>query len=278
MLGLVLSSIGGNYKCLVDGETVVIKPRGVFRFKNVTIKPGDSVEIAGSTITKVYERKNSFVRPDVSNVDKVVIVTSIVEPMLNYNLLDRLIISSEYMKIKPLLCFTKTDLASVPCELNYYRNLGYELVFLPKESGKLKEALNEGINVLVGQTGTGKTTLINKLLPELNLLTNEISKALGRGKHTTTATELIKYQDGFIADTPGFGVLDFAFPSVELKNYFREFTGSVCKYSGCLHLKEPGCIVKKEAEASKMFNQRYQNYLRFFEEIKKRENLRKEFK
>lgn len=271
MEGLIIKSISGEYDCLVNGEIITTKPLGIFRHHNMSPKVGDKVLIEKGMISKILPRKNDLIRPFVSNVDKALIVTSLVEPDLNLNLLDRIIANVEYNDIESVLIFSKADLVKdlsvYENILNYYKSLEYNVYLLPQDANNIKDIIQNNICVLAGQSGVGKSTFVN-LLSNLNIKTDNISKALGRGKHTTRHTELLKIENGWIADTPGFGTLDLDMSEVDLSHSFKEFFETKCKFNGCLHLNEPGCNVKVKVENNEILKSRYENYLAFIKEIK----------
>ena len=283
---LIIKSISGEYDCYFDdGSIETCKPLGIFRLNKITPKVGDHVMVSDGMISKIMDRKNDFVRPVVANISKNFIVTSVVEPDLNLNLLDRLIAITEYNDIEGVLLFTKFDLVSdkgLLDDLNkvvdYYKSIGYKVFFTNAElqsdeaaaiveNNKVLEEIGDNICVLSGQSGVGKSTFINTIT-ELNLKTGEISKALGRGKHTTRHTELIRIGDGWVADTPGFGSIDFSMDEVSLSHSFVEFFKTKCKYNGCLHLNEPGCMVKEKVKSGEIRKSRYDNYQLFIKEIR----------
>lgn len=272
---LIIKSISGEYDCYFDdGSIETCKPLGIFRLNKITPKVGDHVMVSDGMICKVLDRKNDFVRPVVANISKNFIVTSVVEPDLNLNLLDRLIAITEYNDIEGVLLFTKFDLVKDQALLedlnkvvDYYKSIGYKVFKLPEESNKVLEEIGDNICVLSGQSGVGKSTFINTIT-ELNLKTGEISKALGRGKHTTRHTELIRIGNGWVADTPGFGSIDFSMDEVSLSHSFVEFFKTKCKYNGCLHLNEPGCMVKEKVKSGEIKKSRYDNYQLFIKEIR----------
>ena len=271
MEGLIIKSISGDYDCLVDGNVITAKPLGIFRHHNCSPKVGDKVIIENGKISKILPRINDLIRPNVSNINKALIVTSLVEPDLNLNLLDRIIANVEYNDIESILIFSKRDLVkdmSVYFDaLNYYKEIGYKVYLLPDDALLIKEEIQNNICVLAGQSGVGKSTFVN-LLSDLNIKTDSISKALGRGKHTTRHTELLRIGEGWIADTPGFGTLDLDMSEVDLSHSFREFFATKCKFNGCLHINEPGCNVKSKVENNEILKSRYENYLAFIKEIK----------
>lgn len=276
MNGLIIKSISGDYDCyLEDGSIITCKPLGIFRLNKITPKVGDYVKIENGKIASIEKRKNDFERPVVANIQKNFIVTSVVEPDLNLNLLDRLISITEYNGIEAILLFTKMDLVKtkeikdkLDDIFNYYRNIGYKVYLLPDiDKEKVIKEINNNICVLSGQSGVGKSTFINDVTG-LNIKTDEISKVLGRGKHTTRHTELIRINDGWIADTPGFGNIELKLDEVSLSHTFVEFFKCKCKYNGCLHLKEPGCLVLEKVEKGEILKSRYDNYLQFIKEIR----------
>ena len=274
MIGKIIKVISNDYTVLVNEDKYVCKPRGVFRNKNITPLAGDSVEIENNVITKIYKRKNKLNRPPVANIDIAIIVISTVEPDFSSLLLDKMINIIEYNNIKPLIVITKSDKYiddKIRNLMSYYRKIGYT-VLLNTEIDKLKEEIKDKYVILTGNSGAGKSTLLNKLDPELNLKTDEISKALGRGKHTTRAIEFYKIDSAYIADTPGFSSLSFTDMTKEdIRDNFIEFNKSkeYCKYSDCMHIKENDCFIKELVKDNVIHEDRYNNYQEF---IKEKEN------
>ncbi|HHZ18145.1 MAG TPA: ribosome small subunit-dependent GTPase A [Acholeplasmataceae bacterium] len=281
MRGLIIKAISGEYMIIdADDNIHVAKPRGVFRFKEHVPKVGDLVEFdpAKQVIQKIAPRRNELIRPAVANIDKAFLVFSVVEPDLNLNLLDRLLAIIEYMDIEIVIVFTKLDLLTDRTDFDkvneYYRALGYHtylsgLNAVPVEALTAEAAGN--VSVLAGQSGAGKSTLLNALDPSFKLKTDVISRALGRGKHTTRHVELLRVGDGWIADTPGFGNVDFDFPDLlTLSHSFREFFENAdgCKFNRCLHIDEPGCTVREMAASGRILSSRYDNYRLFHRELK----------
>lgn len=286
----------GIITCLIAGEYTVYdeltnnyykgKPRGIFRIKDNTLKVGDRVTYDlledKITITKLLDRTNDLIRPQIANVDQAFVVFSVKEPDLNLNLLDRFITILEYNKITPILIFNKWDLLNdddlreVLEVEKYYSKLGYKVIRTSAKQSllnQLESFIENKISVITGQSGVGKSSILNVLDPSLKLNTNDISKALNRGKHTTRHVELIKIKNGWIADTPGFGIMEFIdMEETDIAHSFVEFfeLSSSCKYSGCLHLNEPKCMVKDGVLSGAILKSRYENYKQFIEEIKKR--------
>ena len=202
----------------------------------------------------------------IANVDCALIVTSLKRPDFSSMLLDKMIINVLINKIEPIICFSKYDLltederTNIDIIIDYYKNVGFK-VLINHELDKLDEYIDGKVVVVTGQTGVGKSTLLNRWLPNINLETNDISDALGRGKHTTRHVELFKYNNSLIADTPGFSSLVI---SDEEKNnvrfYYPEFENDECKFRDCIHLNEVGCKIKDDVENGIILQSRYDNY------------------
>lgn len=272
MQGQIIKAISGEYTVKTNGKEIVCKPLGVFRHKKISPKVGDIVTIDNNIIIEIEDRKNDLIRPSVANIDKVLIITSLVEPDLNTNLLDRLITLVEWMNIEIILIFTKADLINskdFDDIINYYKSLGYPCFLLPGSTEEVKKEISNGISVVAGQSGVGKSTMINAF-SDFGIKTAAISKALGRGKHTTRHVELLPVGDGWIADTPGFGILDLEMDLKTLSHCFREFFDRDCRFSTCLHLEEPGCKVQEDVNNGTILESRYYNYKQFVSEINKR--------
>lgn len=285
MNGIVVYSSGGNYKVLTDKKVYLCKPLGIFRKNKIKILVGDNVEIEVNenkkglseinVITKLFERRNEFIRPNISNIDYAMIVTSILEPKLNDYYLDKLITIFQSKSIEPILIFTKKDLRTTneyEQIINEYINEGYRVLITDKEISfeqinKLKLWTKNKFGVITGQTGVGKSTFINLLNSDLNLNTNEISKALGRGKHTTRHAEAFEiFNNSFIIDTPGFSSLDvnnLTKEDISINFFTFKKHISSCKFKNCIHIKEEICGVKKYNYSSRIMN----NYYKLLKEI-----------
>lgn len=285
--GLITCLIAGQYTIydLDDQSISIAKPRGIFRIKGVSPKVGDYVEYnknAGdATITSIEKRTTNLVRPAICNISQAFVVFSVKEPELNLNLLDRFITILEYYNIVPILVFNKWDLLTDQKEIeevisiiDYYKGIGYKTIITSAKASLLNELsthIDNNISVITGQSGVGKSSLINVIDPQFAIKTESISKALNRGKHTTRHVELLKINNGWLADTPGFGTMEFIdMNEVDVSHSFVEFfeESSNCKYNGCLHISEPYCKIKELVNNNVILKSRYENYLQFIEEIK----------
>lgn len=275
MIGKIVKVISNDYTVKINNEYIVCKPRGIFRKLNISPMAGDNVKIDKDKkiIEKILPRKNSLVRPPVSNVDIALVVVSAVHPAFSSNLLDKMLNIIEFNKIKPIIIITKYDLLESTKEIDdiisYYKKIEYS-VFINSEIDEIKKVFKGNLVILTGQTGVGKSSLLNKLNSNLNLNTNEISKALGRGKHTTRHIELFELYDGYACDTPGFSSLSFINMTKEdIKNNMIEFNNYNCKYSDCMHINESECVIKEKVINRKILKSRYENYVKFIEEKNK---------
>ena len=259
--------------CFVNYENEIYpcKCRGIFRKEHITPVVGDYVLFSKEKmlIEEILNRKNIFDRPKVSNIDQAFLVTSLKLPDFSLNLLDKFIILMEINNVEPIICITKSDLLDkdeikpIQDILDYYMKIGYKVVY-NTEISKIKNLLIDKTSVFTGQTGAGKSTLLNKLNPDWNLETGEVSMALGRGKHTTRVVELFEINGGKVMDTPGFSSLDLKnYSKEEIKNAFVEFSMFPCPFRDCNHTKEEECVVKKEVLSNNILESRYLNYLNF---------------
>jgi ribosome biogenesis GTPase / thiamine phosphate phosphatase len=286
--GKIVKALSGFYYVLDGDNLIQCRGRGVFRKNKITPLVGDEVVFQAENdlegyILEVKERKNELVRPPIANVDQAILVFSAVEPDFSTVLLDRFLVLVEFNHIEPLICITKMDLTNdeekqmIVKYAEQYKKAGYEVILTSSETETGIEQLNphveNKISVFAGQSGVGKSSLLNVLRPDLELKTNDISSHLGRGKHTTRHVELIKIGNGLIADTPGFSSLEFTtIEAEELTFCFPEIekASENCKFRGCLHVTEPKCAVKAAVDSGEIPAYRYQHYTDFLQEIKDR--------
>ena len=284
MQGIIIKSLAGFYYVEADGQVYQTRARGNFRKKGQTPYVGDFVDFSAEDqsegyILKIHERKNSLVRPPIVNIDQAVVIMSAKEPDFNANLLDRFLVLLEQKTIEPLIYISKLDLVEDRSQLDaykaIYKKIGYPFLYSLEE---LLPHLENKVTVFMGQTGVGKSTLLNKIAPELALETGQISDSLGRGRHTTRAVSFYNVNGGKIADTPGFSSLDYEVKESELLNdCFPELAevSQGCKFRTCTHTHEPACAVKLALESGQVAQSRYDNYLQFLSEI---EQTRETFK
>ena len=272
MKGQIIKIISDDYFIDSSHGEFICKARGKFRKDNISPKVGDYVifDMDKKIIEKILPRKNELDRPLVSNIDEAFIVTSLKKPEFSENLLDKLLVVCEINNIKPVICITKKDLLTknefnkIKPVLKYYKKLGYTVVY-NNQLFKIKRMFKNKTVVFTGQTGAGKSSLINKLDKNLDFETNEISEALGRGKHTTRYVTLVKIGKGMVVDTPGFSAIDLSvYSNEQIKNSFTEFSKYSCPYKDCMHTKEKDCEVKKHINNS-ILKSRYDNYIKFIE-------------
>ena len=283
MVGLIIKAIGGVYTVEAPDGVFECKARGIFRKKGISPVCGDRVEIEfeneTAVIIEIKERKSLIIRPPLANLDVLVFVASICEPVPNLLILDKFIAVAEYKKIKPMVVLTKIDKQDPNEYLNIYNKSGIDIFAVDNTTGygadEVKQALIGKFSAFTGNTGVGKSSLLNNIFPELNLATNEISKKLGRGKHTTRHVELYKLNDGgYIADTPGFSSFDTNRYDIILKEdlagCFNEFEPYVnkCRFQDCSHTKEKGCAVIEAVEKGEIARSRHESYLSMYEQAK----------
>ena len=272
MQGKIIKIVSNDYTVLANTQKYTCKSRGKFRNLKITPLVGDNVifDEKNLYIMEILPRKTELLRPPVANIEQALIVTSVKNPNLDTNLLDKLIAIIEFHHVVPILCFTKLDLLDneeIEETMAYYRKIGYT-VLKNTEINTIRKMFEHKITVFTGQSGAGKSTLMNHVDPRLKIETNEISLALGRGKHTTRHVELLPIQNGLVADTPGFSSLDFYdMKPADIRDNFIEFNEyrEFCKYRDCMHNKEDECEVKKKVEDGTILKSRYENYLHFIE-------------
>ncbi len=279
MRGQIIKGIGGFYYVLSQGEIHTLKARGSFRKKGLKPIIGDYVEFSEDCIEEILKRKNEFVRPSVSNVTKAIIVLSASKPKPDFLLVDKIIINALIHDLEIVIVVNKCEdeeegyIADLKKQYSEFKVISCSTY---KDIGlmEIKEELRENVSFLVGQSGVGKTSIVNGLFPELNFFVGEISKKLKRGKHTTRHVELVPINElnGAIVDTPGFSFLDCYDTDISLQNFYPEFLkySSECKFNTCAHLNEPSCKVKEEL-GKNIDTRRYERYLQIHKELKEME-------
>lgn len=267
---------GFYYVHTEDGRVLECRAKGVFRKEGITPLVGDQVEVENGVVSRILPRKNQILRPPAANIDRAVLVVSSAKPQPNTLILDKLIAVCESKGIEPVLVFTKTDLADSGELQEVYRKAGFR-VFASglgqMDHSELLSELSGRLSVFIGNSGVGKSTLMNELIPELDLATAHISDKLGRGRHTTRHVELYELEGGgLVADTPGFS-------TVEIEKYghihkdvlpecfreFREFLGK-CQFQNCSHRKEKGCAVLEALKEGKISPSRHESYVALYED------------
>ena len=285
--GIIVKSLAGFYDVRDDqtGEVITCKGRGLFRKSGFVLLVGDDVKFdilpdGSGTITEAHPRINQLVRPPMANVSKALVVFSAKAPDFNVKFLDRLLAVIEAKHIPATIVISKIDLLDEQAHLTLeqlldrYRQIGYDVLEISTYQNIGMQAIRAHISgeiiVVCGQSGVGKSSLFNALDANLTIEVNDISKALGRGKHTTRHVELHEVEGALVADTPGFSALDLEELSPQqLREAFAEFVPlqDHCKFRTCLHINEPSCAVKQAALAGEIATWRYDNYVQLLEEI-----------
>ena len=276
--GRIIKIISNQYTILSDDKFILAKPRGKMR-QGSTPVVGDFVKFEKIEDTyrihSILPRKNQLLRPAIANVDQALIVTSIKDPDYSAHLLNRLIFLVSLAHVEPIICVSKLDLIEdqqdIINELDLYKKAGYTVIYSYPGSNdvELENILKNKVSVLCGQSGAGKSSLLNRLNPNFQLKTQAISKALGRGKHTTRYCELHKVKDGFVADTPGFSSLDFSrLDTSQLDMCIKDFKPYLngCRFNDCKHINEPDCNIKKAVENGWINPSIYEDYKNIVEE------------
>lgn len=289
MQGKIIKGIAGFYYIYAEDSNVYeCKAKGIFRKDNFKPLVGDNVEITvlneeekEGSVTSILPRRNSLIRPAVANVDQAFLIFAMENPKPNFLLLDRFLIMMKQQEIPAVICFNKKDVGEKEeMEKLYeiYTGCGYRVVLSSTYEGEgmdeIHEILKGKTTVVAGPSGVGKSSITNCMQGEVQMETGEISKKLKRGKHTTRHSQVIPVEKNtFLVDTPGFSSLYLTdMKEEELRDYFPEFVmyELQCRFQGCMHIHEPGCAVKKALSEGKISQQRYDNYLALYEELKEK--------
>ena len=273
-----------------DGRTFKCAARGLFRQNGISPSAGDYVVVERQEnqeplVAEILERRNYLVRPPLANLDGIVFVISCCDPAPNRFVLDKLIAIADSKGIEPMIAFTKPDLENADELAEIYHDIGISVCMVNNLTGEgadnVRSFINGRITAFIGNSGVGKSSLLNALFPQLGLETGVISKKLRRGKHTTRQAQLYRLSEldgsmsGYAADTPGFSTVDTErycrIPAGELDNSFREFAefAGKCQFTDCAHVKEKGCAVREAVQCGKIAKSRYESYLRMYEEASK---------
>lgn len=283
--GLIVRALSGFYYVKADdGREYECRARGIFRKQEVSPCVGDRVELEPTEegkgqVSAILPRKNSLIRPPVANLDLLVLVVSAREPLPNLFVLDKLLAIAEYQNIPPAIVLTKSDLEDPSPVADIYRKVGYPVFVVSSETGdgveEVRSFLQGKLCAFTGNTGVGKSSLLNRIDPRLSIETAQISQKLGRGRHTTRHVQLYEQPGGgYIADTPGFSAVDLERFQVilkeELELCFPEFEPyrTKCRFTGCSHTKEKGCAVLAAVEAGEIPKSRHESYLALYEDAK----------
>ena len=282
--GIIIKGIGGFYYVEAAGEVYECKARGAFRKKKITPLAGDNVTITvregrENTIDEINDRKNFLLRPPVANIDTLIIVSSIKEPVPSLLVIDKMTAIAVDKGIKPCVVFSKSDLGDTSEYEEVYKKAGIDVASVCCKTGEgiedVKEMIGDGITVFTGNTGVGKSSLLNCIDERFSLATGEISDKLGRGRHTTREVTLYHIGNGLVADTPGFSSLDieqtsdvilkenlpFCFPE------FQDYLGK-CKFTSCSHTVEKGCVILDALKNGLIDKNRHESYISMYNDVK----------
>lgn len=277
--GLVVKAIASFFYVEKNDQIFECRASTKLKRNKQKIITGDYVlfDMKECYIHEIKNRKNQLIRPKIANVFNDMLIFSATEPRMNFGLLDRMILIMEKNHLETSIVITKMDLLDedekdkIKQQMKYYQSIGYQVFFsnLDGDISEIKAAIMNEKYVFTGQTGVGKSTLINKLLPGLNLETQEISKALGRGKHTTREVTFYHLNNSYIIDTPGFSALDIDLTKEDVRDNYIDFVelSPKCKFNTCYHLKEPNCAIKQAIGDDKQMQLRYDNYVKLMEEL-----------
>ena len=287
MTGTIIKALSGFYYVDVgaEQEPITCRGRGKLRHQKITPLVGDHVAITVTEdgtgmVDEVLPRSNQFQRPMVANMDQLVILASGAIPVTDPFLIDRMVSLAEYKGCQPIICFNKCDLEPATQLVELYQKAGFQSFAISAQTGEgldqLLGVLDGKISAFTGNSGMGKSSVLNALCPQFGLKVGQVSEKLGRGRHTTRHVELFRVGGGLVADTPGFSAFDVEqmelIPKEELAHTFREFRPYLeqCRFVGCAHVKERGCAVREAVDNGAIAPSRYQSYVRLYAQVKSR--------
>lgn len=284
MQGRIIKALSGFYYVSFDGKIYECKARGNFRKSGISPLVGDNVEFTltdsgKGIIDKILERKNSLIRPPVANIDKLFIVSSYTSPAPNTFIIDKMSVIAKHNNIEPIIIFNKCDMGDFDAWQSIYEKAGFKTYIVSAQNDigieDIKNELKNCVSAFTGNSGVGKSSILNTLFGNSNIQTGEVSEKLGRGRHTTRHTQLYPLDfGGFVADTPGFSSLEIDNLDYSLKENlamcFEEFEdfSSHCKFTGCTHTKEKGCAIIEAVANGNIVASRHESYLKLFDELK----------
>ena len=282
--GLIIKATAGFYYVQCGGRVLQCRARGIFRKKGISPLVGDRVRVSApdgsdGTVEEIWPRRNELARPPVANIDRLVIVASVASPPPVLLTVDKLTVLAVHGGIEPVAVFTKTDLRAADELTDVYRRAGIAAFAVSSATGEgvdaLRRKLAGGVSVCTGNSGVGKSSLLNRILPGLSLTTGEVSRKLGRGRHTTRTVEFYPLgEDAWVADTPGFSSLEICggpfIRKEELPDDFPEFAPFIgrCRYADCAHVREEGCAVREAAARGEIAPSRHASYCAMYEEVR----------
>ena len=283
MKGIIIKALSGFYYVCCDTKIYECRARGNFRIGGISPLVGDYAEITvlnekQGSIDKIYGRKNELSRPSVANIDKLFIISSFETPSPNASVIDRLTAIAVYNDIEPIIVFNKCDMGDFSEWVEIYEKTGFKTLVVSANTGEgiedIQKELEGCVSAFTGNSGVGKSSLLNRLFGGLNLQTGDVSQKLGRGRHTTRHIELFAVNGGYVADTPGFSSIeadtdDYSFKE-ELAECFPEFSdfANDCRFTGCSHTCEKGCAVIEAVNSGKISRTRHNSYKEIFEQLK----------
>lgn len=279
--GIILKGVGGRYSVSVSDKTLTCSIDGKLRLGKEVPVPGDIVDVVNSKgsyhISKIYQRRNYLIRPAVANIDRLFVVASNSAPRTDPYLIDKMSVIASLKNIEMIILLSKSDLDSSDSLYNIYTKAGFKVIRVSSVSGEgiedIKSLIYGKISAFTGNSGIGKSSILNKIDPRFEITVGDISRKIERGKHTTRHVELLKVQDGYVADTPGFSSFEITkmdkLDKKYLQYHFPEIYDKIgeCKFTDCVHINEPNCYIKEALSGSEYTLSRYESYKKIFEEL-----------